>query len=146
VKHCRAHRESRVEELPRRALRAKATPRCFVAFVVQHGDRFLVRQRAAGVVNAHLWEFPNVELAPNYSDMKRAAQSLLGFKPRALEPICTIKHSITRYRMTLSVFRVTGRSAAGTGSARGKWLNRQELARLAFASAHKRILRQWGMH
>ena len=31
---------------------------------------FLVRQRPAGVVNAHLWEFPNLELAPDDSDLE----------------------------------------------------------------------------
>jgi A/G-specific adenine glycosylase len=174
--HCVAYRDNRVQDLPCPGPRPRATPRWFVAFVARHGNRFLVRQRPAGVVNAHLWEFPNVELAANGSDappptprvrcarfsvsvapnslkaghraapasaeLARAAHRSLGLRPDAFQPLCTIRHSITRYRITLSVFRVTVRFAAGTAPAKGRWLTRRELTRLAFASAHKQILRQ----
>ena len=43
--------------------REKKTARRFVAFVVERKGKYLVRQRSAGTVNAHLWEFPNVEVA-----------------------------------------------------------------------------------
>jgi A/G-specific adenine glycosylase len=141
AKHCVAHREDRMEELPRLTPRVRATPRRFVAFVAQHRDRFLVRQRPAGVVNAHLWEFPNAELAVDDFDLMGAARSALGLTPKALQPLCVIKHSITRYRITLTVFRVAGGLAAGTAQAKGKWLTQKEMSRLPFGSAHKRILR-----
>ena len=145
AQHCVAWREDRVQELPRLGPRVRATPRRFVAFVAQHRNRFLVRQRPAGVVNAHLWEFPNVELAPEDTELGRAARSTLGLAPKTLQPLCTIKHSITRYRITLGVFRLAGPLARATAVAKGKWLTRKELSRLTFASAHKRILRHLGI-
>ena len=66
-KRCVAFRENRVEELPNLGKRVKATARRFVAFVVEQDGRFLVRQRPAGIVNAHLWEFPNVEIGARVS-------------------------------------------------------------------------------
>ena len=48
VKHCVACREDRVQDLPNLGARVRATPRRFVAFVAQRGNRFLVRQRPAG--------------------------------------------------------------------------------------------------
>jgi A/G-specific adenine glycosylase len=145
AKQCVALREARVQELPGARQRVRATPRRFVAFVAQHRDRFLVRQRPAGVVNAHLWEFPNVELAPDDSDVRRSARRALGLTPKALQPLCVIKHSFTRYRITLAVFRVAGHRAAGAARAKGRWLDRRELSRLTFTSAHKKILRCLGI-
>jgi A/G-specific adenine glycosylase len=93
-------------------------------------------------VNAHLWEFPNLELSPDDSDLRAAAHRALGVLPRTLEPLGTIKHSITRYRITLEAYRVTGRPAARIPvETRGRWLGRARLKQLAFASAHKQILR-----
>jgi len=48
-----------------------------------------------------------------------------------------VKHSITRYRITLSAHRATlvKRSARLNGT----WVKIEELAELAFASAHKKI-------
>jgi A/G-specific adenine glycosylase len=144
AKHCVAYLEDRVEQLPSLGRRIRATPRRFAAFVLQKRSLFLVRQRPDGVVNAHLWEFPNLELAPNDCDLKRAARRALGVRPETLELLATIKHSITRYRITLEAYRVTSRRADGIPPANGRWLGRSRLNQLAFTSAHKQILRRIG--
>jgi A/G-specific adenine glycosylase len=141
VKYCVAYQEDRIHQLPGRGRRLRATPRRFVAFVAQKRGRFLVRQRPAGTVNAQLWEFPNRELAPDDSDLKAAARSALGVRPETLEPLGTIKHSITRYRITLEAYRATSRRAARISAAKGRWLRRSRLSQLAFTSAHKQILK-----
>ena len=179
-KLCVAFCEGRVSELPNLGKRKAATARRFVAFVIERNGRFLVRQRPAGAVNAHLWEFPNFEIHPNPSSSRhrsahysrknsqsrltsaatiqesdweiiRAAKSL-GISTLVLHPLCTVKHSITRYRITLEAFRVHlgGRSSTtpkhlGTRRARpsGKnnvWLPLAKLDSLAFTSAHRKIL------
>ena len=63
-KLCVAFRENRVEELPNLGQTRNRHGETFMAFVVERNGHFLVRQRPAGVVNAHLWEFPNVEIHP----------------------------------------------------------------------------------
>ena len=161
---CVALRENRVQELPNLSKRARVTQRRFVAFVAERGGRVLVRQRPAGVVNAHLWEFPNLEIARKEGDLEAAARKTLGFSAMTLERLCTIKHSITRYRMTLEVFRAGAADAVREKplkrlkapqsalitqlklgvNERGpdRWLKRGELGRLAFCSAHKKIREQ----
>jgi A/G-specific adenine glycosylase len=142
ARDCAAYQQGRVDELPSRSRRIRATPRRFVAFIVRKRGRILVRQRPAGVVNAHLWEFPNLELAPDDTDLKRAARSTLGVRPEALALLGTIRHSITRYRITLEAYRVTSRQAAATPARKGRWLGLSELHELAFTSAHKQILQR----
>jgi adenine-specific DNA glycosylase len=137
---CRGFREGRVQALPNLGKRPAATPRYFVAFVVERKGRFLVRQRPAGVVNGHLWEFPNAETESLRGDdttaAVRMAAQLFGSAPMSILPFCTIKHSITRYRIRLAAFLVRlknpspGKAAdrlAGTG------LRSQATARLALA-------------
>jgi A/G-specific adenine glycosylase len=137
-KLCVAFREHRVNELPNLGKREAATARRFVAFVARRNGRFLVRQRPAGVVNAHLWEFPNVEILNGISDPKLAAKSALGVKPARLQPLCTVKHSITRYRITLETF-VTRLKDSQT-KAGGFWKTPAQLRQLAFTAAHGKIL------
>jgi A/G-specific adenine glycosylase len=148
---CIAFREGRVEELPNLGKRAAATARRFAAFVVERDGKFLVRQRPAGVVNAHLWEFPNVEIAGTNGSLPEACASL-HLEPRSLKPLCTVKHSITRYRITLEAYRAEiaeGRvtrvpekkdGARRAHPSQGVWLTPAQLDKLAFTSAHRKIL------
>ena len=136
-KLCVAFRENRQTELPNLGNRAAATERRFIALVAEHRGRFLVRQRPAGVVNAHLWEFPNVEVNGE-SNPAKIFRALLGDKPVALRKLCTIKHSITRYRITLETHRI--RVGRRLKLANGVWRLPGELDALAFTSAHKKVL------
>jgi A/G-specific adenine glycosylase len=147
-KLCVAFRENRAAELPNPGRRITTTARRFIAFVIERNGKFLVRQRPAGIVNAHLWEFPNTEF--NDANAKDAFKSIFGTSPPALEPLCTFKHSITRYRIKLEAWRV---SFGGASSARpqnksgrrgtppsGKWLTPAKMDSLALTSAHRKIL------
>ena len=136
-KLCVAFKENRVDELPNLGKRESATARKFVAFVIEHDGKFLVQQRPAGIVNAHLWEFPNVELVNGNSNPKLVAENLLGIAPAKLESFHTLKHSITRYRITVEAFRVqlkkTPKALAGI------WLAPEKFDSLAFTAAHKKL-------
>jgi A/G-specific adenine glycosylase len=139
VRHyCVAFREGRTGELPNLGERTRTTARHFTAFVIARAGKFLVRQRPAGVVNAHLWEFPNVETNGRHAPVEALFQA--GTAPRRLVPLATVKHSITRYRITLEAFTVdvarTKLSAPGA-----VWKTPAQMHQLAFTSAHRRILR-----
>ena len=135
---CVARRTDRIESLPNLGARQTATQRHFAAFIIERRGRFLARQRPAGVVNAHLWEFPNAEAATAHFDPQQIAQTELGFVLGPLEKLSTIKHSITRYRLTLTVFRATLPLASAPRSLSGRWLTLPQLRRLPFTAAHAR--------
>jgi adenine-specific DNA glycosylase len=108
-----------------------------MAFVAEESGRFLVRQRPAGVVNAHLWEFPNVEITGAKSNPKSAAKGLFGIAPVRIEPLSTVKHSITHHRITLEACRVRFRKQPRPET--GVWKTPAQMRRLAFTAAHKKL-------
>ena len=145
---CVAYRTGQAGRLPRTGRRIPSTARRFAAFVVEHQGRFLVRQRPAGVINAHLWEFPNIELTVNDTTVKQAARSALNFSVAAVQPLGVIKHTITRYRITLEVYETrlkrrppaTAKAKGSRLKAKGRWLAWERLHALPFTSAHRKIL------
>ncbi|HXI73276.1 MAG TPA: A/G-specific adenine glycosylase [Verrucomicrobiae bacterium] len=143
-KLCVAFKENRIEDLPNLGKREAATARRFIAFVIEHNGKFVVRQRPTGVVNAHLWEFPNVEVGARFREPQHIVKEfnklrVTDLRSERLEPLCTVKHSITRYRITLEAFLVRlTRSPAKNG---GPWQTPAQLQHLAFTSAHRKVLR-----
>ena len=139
-KLCIARKENLQDQLPNLAKREPATERRFIAFVVERDGKFLVRQRPAGVVNAHLWEFPNIEIGAQACDPQHSAAKKLGLKTTATKPLCTVRHSITRYRITLEAWNAKLSNTRSKIS--GQWLGIEEVHDLAFTAAHKKILHQ----
>jgi len=153
-KLCVAFKENRVEELPNLGKRDAAMARHFIAFVIERDGKFLVQQRPAGIVNAHLWEFPNFETNGKKKDAKEIFDSAFNFKAAKFQPLCTIKHSITRYRITLEAFHVCfgGTSSTNPHSKKNKpgtrgtrpseneiWKTPAQMGQLAFTAAHKKL-------
>ena len=151
-KLCLARKENSQARLPNLGPRAATRPRRFLAFVVERNGRFLVRQRPAEVVNAQLWEFPNVECLAAPSSLRRDAATMLsqravvtvplpGLRLRGAQPLLSLKHSITRYRITLEVWRAKLEpQSSPRRKMPGRWLTLPQLQHLAFSSAHKKIL------
>ena len=137
-KLCLAFKENRTEELPNLGKREAATARHFLAFVIEHKRKFLVRQRPAGVVNAHLWEFPNVESAEAKPDAKVIFKDIFEIAPPEVQLLGTVKHSITRYRITLQAFAVSLEKLPKKTD--GVWKTPAQMLSLAFTAAHKKIL------
>ena len=134
-KICRGYIQGVAARLPNLGTRVPATSRKFFAFVTERKGKYLVRQRSAGLVNAHLWEFPNTESISGVPGASAAAD-LLGLKlSGGGTPWMTIKHSITRYRITMDVYDATASGPEPTGV----WASKSDLRRLAFPSAHRRI-------
>jgi A/G-specific adenine glycosylase len=138
---CIAHKLGLTETTPNLGKRTTTTRRRFLACVIEHNGAVLVRQRPRGVVNAHLWEFPNVEVPLGLSQRgcRERLESELGCTLDHVSPLTTVKHTITRYRITLQAFRgeLNGRMPRPSA---GEWIPKGELTKLAFNSAHRRLL------
>ncbi len=139
---CLGRRLGRIDQLPNPGARPAATARRLLAFVIRRNGRFLARQRPPGIPNGGLWEFPNVDVSGGGRSPEAAALKLLGNTPKALEPLCSIRHTITRSRMTIEVFTATISRHCQVPSTAGRWLTRRQMQRLPFAGADRKILRR----
>jgi A/G-specific adenine glycosylase len=139
ARHCTARRDGRVAELPTKVPRLAITRRRFAAFILRSGNRFLLRQRPASVVNAHMWEFPNVELRDKECDLVGAAARTLGLQRLDLTPLGKLSHSITRYRITLEAYRVCAIGVRARAAGPARWVTRRQLEALPLAGGHKRL-------
>jgi A/G-specific adenine glycosylase len=136
-KLCVAFQNDWTEKLPNFGKREAATPRRFVAFVIERDGKFLVRQRPSGIVNAHLWEFPNVEINGSKQRPEEIFRNHFAVEASQIQPLRTVKHSITRYRITLEAFHV--RSSKRPTLSDGIWLPHSRFDSLAFTAAHKKL-------
>jgi A/G-specific adenine glycosylase len=147
--HCVARQGKQMEEFSPAAVRPTILARRFAAFILEEKGRFLVRQRPATGVNAGLWEFPNSEVKTDAS-LDCLAREILGQSSLSLHPMMVLQHAITRFRITLEVFRVETSRAPKTSvilsrrrlAATGCWLSLRALNKLPFTAAHHRILEQ----
>lgn len=97
----------------------------------------LVRQRPDGTVNARLWEFPNIELQTSNAVTAAIFSEHFALRASHFAPLCTVRHTITRYRITVEVFLAGAKSARAVKGCR--WMPLRELERLPFTSAHAKI-------
>jgi A/G-specific adenine glycosylase len=134
---CFARRENRVREFPMLRPAGKASRRRFVAFIVKRNGRYLARQRPGSGVNAHLWEFPNVEIAP---EERNPAAAAAPFVLTGTKPVWRARHSITRYRILLEAYPAELPGRPAKGAVPGVWRTRAQLERLPFTGAHRKIL------
>lgn len=131
---CAAARAGNPERFPARPKRPVVTARREVAFLVRRSNRVLARQRPPGVVNAGLWELPTCEVSSGENPTPPGR--LLGL----------IRHSITRYRITLEAREVSfAELPAVARRPDDRWLTLGELEDLAFTSAHRRLVRRFAV-
>jgi A/G-specific adenine glycosylase len=137
---CIARNTGRPDALP--LLRKRPAQRVcrFIAFVIEHRRRFLVRRRPDGVVNGGLWEFPNVEAPRHGSSPEQCLQGVLRSRTAIVLPVCNVKHSITRFRITLEAFRTKLKHRPAQPARREAWSTLDQIQRLPLTSAHRKIL------
>lgn len=138
AKLCAARRLGIANRLPNTGKRFTAEARRIAAFLVRRGGRVLAKQRPAGVVNAHFWELPQIELRGTRPNQARVAQESVGIRLLTAAPLAIVSHNITRYRIRAEVLAGEPlRRSAGT-----RWLTRAELRKKPFAGLDRKILRR----
>jgi A/G-specific adenine glycosylase len=133
---CVARRDNLIEQLPAARARPKTTLRHMQALILQCGNRYLTVQRPKGTVNGGLWEFPSIEVDRNVT---QPPSRISGIPIANSERLGTVRHSITRYRITVDVYhaRLTHRQRSGDSARR--WITVRESKQLPFSAAHRRI-------
>ncbi|MGY8767253.1 MAG: A/G-specific adenine glycosylase [Pirellulales bacterium] len=103
-------------EIPKKKKRMKFEDRNEVAVVVQKKNKFLLRKCGPDERWAGLWDFPRFDLTgvsnrERRTEIEKKTNQQTGTTIELGEKLTTIKHGVTKYRITLDVYNV--QSVAG---------------------------------
>ena len=158
---CKARHLDLTNQLPELVVPPPVTAVETVALVLHHGEtggvevnqgmtstagRVLVSKRGAGATRwAGLWEFPTAEVSSGETPSEAAARLFANTLRTSTPPAeywLALRHSVTRYRITLRVFRAAvSREAEGSveSSQEARWATVDELQALAMSAPHRKL-------
>ena len=118
------------------------------AGVIWKGRKILLAQRYPKGLLGGMWEFPGGKREQNESleaCLRREIQEELGIETKIIEPIASVKHAYTHFRITLHGFHcqyISGRTSA-LGCADWKWVFPEEITSYALPRADVKLLEVW---
>ncbi len=123
---CRAFRENRTAEIPQAARKPVVTELAAYAVAIKRQSKYLLRRCAPKERWEGLWDFPRYEFEqpfPAPRDLERvivdAVNDQTGLKIQLGPAVAQLRHSVTRFRITLQCF--TAESQAGRLTPSGEW-------------------------
>lgn len=146
---CRALAGGTVEERPALPKSKPAIQIGMGTAVIVHDGLYFVQKRRPGGVWAGLWEFPGGQMEPGEEPEQTALREVAeetGFVVRSLGKLAVIKHSYTRYRVTMHAYLAGFPDGAKppepvlTAATSCRWLPFGALAGLAFPTAMRKLM------
>lgn len=143
---CAARKMGRQESIPARTPPPEIIAVQEVAVVVRRGAQVLFVQRPGEGRWAGLWEFPHGTILEGESQEDAASRllhQLTGICAKLGSELLTIRHSVTRYRITLTCFEAeySGGEFQSPFYATGRWLSLADLAAYPVSSPQRRLAR-----
>jgi len=154
---CVAFAEGTQQEIPVAARRPAVTEVTEVAVVIERNRKLLLRRRPAGERWAGLWDFVRFSW-DDEADLRstKSARSVklterviaaignrvareTGVVAEVVDKLTEIRHSVTRYRITLACFHAEWK--AGDSSGESKWVTREELSEFPLSVTGRKIAR-----
>ncbi|HEX6962176.1 MAG TPA: A/G-specific adenine glycosylase [Lacipirellula sp.] len=144
--HCAAFQQGLQNELPRLAAKAKPTAVREAAVVVRRNGHVLLRQRPKGERWENMWDFPRFVLTSegplfvrDELIAKTREQTGVTIEPGAV--LKTIKHGVTRFRITLDCYaaRPNGGRVRSTAAKPVRWTPLADLSHLPLSVSARKI-------
>jgi A/G-specific adenine glycosylase len=148
---CEAHARGIANQLPRPSRRTNYEDVTEIAVIVRERGRVLVRHCQRGERWAGLWDFPRFAArseaeSPLAAQIAERMRELTGIDIATGSRITTLKHGVTRFRITLHCYEATrltratvGPSAATSGSL--QWLKLNQLSEYPLSVTGRKIAR-----
>jgi A/G-specific adenine glycosylase len=143
---CEARRLGIQEEIPRFPGAPKVLLIQEAAVVVRRGAHVLLVQRPEQGRWAGLWEFPHAPLNERESHDAAAARlvrELVAIEVEMGPEFLTLRHSVTRHRITLVCFEASYRTGSFQSQfyRQGRWIDPRELAAFPVSAPQRRLAR-----
>jgi A/G-specific adenine glycosylase len=145
VKQCAAKKRNLQNQLPLKTKRKPLPHFDVTAAVIRKSGRLLIAQRPFGGRLGGLWEFPGGKVEPGETlpqCLRREIKEELGVRIKVGQPIISIDHAYTHFKITLHAFEcelVSGKPQA-VQVQDFKWVRMSELEKYAFAKTDLRII------
>jgi A/G-specific adenine glycosylase len=143
---CVARALGRQEEIPARTPRPAVTEVSEAAVVVRRDGRRLLVQRPPTGRWANMWEFPHGPRTDGETPAAaavRLAAELTGLDVRFGRELRTLRHGVTRYRITLACVEAehVGGDFGSAFYVQGRWLADADLAAYPVSAPQRRLIR-----
>ncbi|GIW83926.1 MAG: A/G-specific adenine glycosylase [Gemmataceae bacterium] len=143
---CRARQLGEQERIPPPASRPVPVEVQELAVLIRRGSRWLLCQRPATANRwPRLWEVPHAEIAPANdarAQLPEVVRQLTALEVQAEQPLTTLCHSVTRFRIHLHAWsaRYLRGTFASSFYTAAVWVTPQELDRFPLSSPQRRLL------
>ena len=145
---CGARLQSLVEELPRMRAKVAITPVREAAIVIRRGSRIFISQQAEGRRWAGLWDFPRFSLVSEHEagvhdEIVTRTRELTGMTIEPGDHLATLKHGVTRFRITLDCYaaKVVAGGPKKSLHDHSGWVLPAELANYPLSTTGRKISR-----
>ena len=149
VKLCPTHEQGLQSTIPGRVKKILYESRDFVAVVTKSDDKYFMRQCGPGQHWAGLWDFPRYDVTDCERDVARLVEQKFseeyGFNVSLGENLPTIKHGVTKYRITLRSHlastkpRLTSAAMTVRESSDRGWFTLNEIAQLPLNTTGRKL-------
>jgi A/G-specific adenine glycosylase len=141
--HCVARQLGRQEDIPFRPAPPAIKDVDDLALVIRKKSRVLIVQRPSKGRWASLWEFPHLELtaSESHTDAARRLLAALELQAELGEELLTIRHGVTRFRITLVCLEARHRRGTFRSQLfqQGSWVAPAQLQDYPFSSPQRRL-------
>jgi A/G-specific adenine glycosylase len=144
---CAARQSGSPEDFPARTPPPAPTLVEEAAVVIRRGQRVLLARRPADATRwANLWEFPHGTLTDGETHEQaavRLVRELTGLEVRLLPELATVRHGVTRFRITMVCFQAEHLAGSFQSAfyAESAWLAPKRLADYPVSSPQRRLIR-----
>ena len=116
------------------------------ALLVRRGKRVLLVEREPGERWAGMWDFPRFPLESEEPgrigrELQRHLREQLGIEAEVGRQLTTLRHGVTRFRITLSCHEALYRGKAAATTRNLKWLTADELAHYPLNTTGRKLSR-----
>jgi A/G-specific adenine glycosylase len=118
------------------------------AVVVRRGDKVLIVRRQPGERWAGLWDFPRFALsseaaAPLDEQLVAGVTDRAGVKVRPGELLTTIRHSVTRFRISLECYEAVhiAKASRAAGEPETRWVRPSDLGEFPLSTSARKLAR-----
>jgi A/G-specific adenine glycosylase len=146
---CRAQAEGLQSKIPAAGRPVRFQQVREAAVVIHRRGRVLLRQCGSGERWEGLWDFPRVPIqadgTPQIADeLVGPVRKLTGVTVSAGDHLVTLKHGVTRFRITLYCFtaKVVSMPRSKTAQTAIRWIKPQELAEFPLSSTGRRLAKR----